>query len=241
MKQAIGAAGFELRRKQVSPPTSGTTLAAALARLGRHGPGLVKTVIDVGASDGRWSRDVMTVYPSADYLLIEAQPVHEPSLKAFCDQHPNARYVLMAAGAESGTIYFDASAPLSGVASDVPIGGPACIRVPVTTIDDQVGRLGLSPPYLIKLDVHGYELPILGGAAQTISRSNICIIECYNFPMSVPGSLLFPDMCRHLAGLGFRCADMYDLLYRPKDDFLWQMDILFMRADRPEFSYTGYQ
>jgi FkbM family methyltransferase len=241
IRRAISAAGYELTRKRESAPASGVTLADALARLEQRGPDMFKSVIDVGASDGRWSQQLMAWYPRADYLLIEAQPVHEPRLKAFCARHRNARYVLMAAGAARGHTYFDASDPFGGVACEVAAGGSACIRVPVTTIDDQVKIRGMPPPYLIKLDVHGYELPILSGASQTIRATNVCVIECYNFPMTVPGSLLFPDMVRHLGGLGFRCADVFDFLYRPKDNLFWQMDVLFMRAGRPEFSYAGYR
>ena len=64
-------------------------------------------------------------------------------------------------------------------------------------------------------------------------------MECYNFWMT-PESLQFWEMCRHLQTLGFRCMDLYDPLYRPHDDAFWQMDLLFMRQDRPEFGYREY-
>jgi hypothetical protein len=50
-----------------------------------------------------------------------------------------------------------------------------------------------------------------------------------------PEAVLFPEMCAYLEGHGFRCMDMYDLLYRPRDNAFWQMDMLFMKADRDEF------
>jgi FkbM family methyltransferase len=42
----------------------------------------IGTVIDVGASDGRWSDVCAKHYPDAHYLLIEAQDPHEEALKA---------------------------------------------------------------------------------------------------------------------------------------------------------------
>jgi hypothetical protein len=42
----------------------------------------IGTVIDIGASDGRWSDVCAKHYPDAHYLLIEAQDPHEEALKA---------------------------------------------------------------------------------------------------------------------------------------------------------------
>ena len=40
----------------------------------------VATVIDVGASNGMWSAVTEKVLPDADYLLVEAQPIHRDAL-----------------------------------------------------------------------------------------------------------------------------------------------------------------
>ena len=38
-----------------------------------------------------------------------------------------------------------------------------------TTIDHEIGAYGLPDPYLIKLDTHGCEVPMLCGATETLS------------------------------------------------------------------------
>lgn len=235
VQRVLGVAGYQV------PPNvrDGPSLGGALARLGRRGANLFRTVIDVGASDGRWSSELMRRYPSADYLLIEAQPVHEPKLKEFCARHGNARYVLAAAGPEEGEIYFDAEDPFGGVASHTPVERYG-IRVSMTTVDTQVERHALAPPYLVKLDTHGFEVPILRGAAHVLTQTSVLIIECYNFRIA-PECLLFHEMCQYLGERGFRCIDMFDLLYRPYDEAFWQMDMVFMRSDRAEFAYHAYQ
>ncbi len=58
---------------------------------------LITTVIDIGASNGQWSSMLMDYFPSSNYLLIEAQPVHEKELRIFCEKFKNAEYVLAAA------------------------------------------------------------------------------------------------------------------------------------------------
>lgn len=41
----------------------------------------IRTIIDVGASDGRWSLIARNFFPNARCLLIEAQEAHKKSLE----------------------------------------------------------------------------------------------------------------------------------------------------------------
>jgi FkbM family methyltransferase len=111
----------------------------------------VGSVIDVGASDGRWTRLCMKHFPNAAYLLVEAQPIHEPALRTLASRRPTVEYIIAAAGDRFGEIYFDGSEPFGGLASEEPFMRNN-LRVPVTTLDYEVERRGLPPPYLIKLD-----------------------------------------------------------------------------------------
>jgi len=216
--------------------TPAPTLDGALDRLGRRMID-VATVVDVGASDGRWSAELLRVYPSAHYLLIEANGVHEPALKRFCARHPNMRYAIAAAGTATGTVYFDGSDPFGGVASTTA-RDPQFTRVPSVAIDDQTEDL--PGPFLIKLDTHGHEVPIFLGAERTLAKTNVIVVESYNFRIA-PEALLFHEMCTFLGERGFRCVDVFDLLYRPRDHAFWQFDLLFVRDSRPEFSSATYE
>jgi FkbM family methyltransferase len=199
----------------------------------------IGTVVDIGASNGMWSESVMPYFPDAKYLLIEAQRVHEAGLKQFAAAHPNVDYVLKAAGEKAGTIYFDGDEAFSGQAM-TEASRAGLIEVPVCGIDEEIAARALPGPYLLKFDVHGFELPILRGAEQTLKNTALIVMECYNFEIA-PESLLFHDMCRHLHAMGFRVADMSEPLWRPHDKMLWQMDIFFVRSDRPEFRHKSYK
>jgi FkbM family methyltransferase len=197
------------------------------------------TVIDIGASNGSWSDQLMRYFPSCQYLLIEAQPVHEPALRDYCAQHANAQFVLAAAGEQAGNIFFNAADPLGGQASYVPYP-VANIQVPVVAVDAEVRARKLDGPYLLKFDTHGFEVPILKGAANTLAKTDVIVMECYNFRIALE-CLTFDEMCRYLGERGFRCIDLVDPLYRPYDDSFWQMDLVFVRDSRPEFNYQGYR
>lgn len=231
----LSAAGYSL--VATSAPKPEDTMEGAIRGLARRGHAFVG-VIDVGASNGSWSLLCMKHFPAARYLLIEAQPVHERALAEFVTRHRNATFTLAAAGEATGRIYFDATDPLGGQASLTPYRENN-IEVPVTTVDAEIRAKGLRGPYLLKLDTHGFEVPILRGAATALGEVDAIIIECYNFNLT-PESPLFHEMCDYLKHLGFRCIDLVDALHRQRDGALWQMDLVFVRDTRPEFRHNEY-
>jgi FkbM family methyltransferase len=232
-----------LARKFLEPfgvaltPGSHFTDDAALKRCKMRGLE-INSVIDVGASDGRWSDLCMEHYPDARYLLIEAQADHEPKLAVFCHDRPNAEYVICAAGNKDGTIYFDNDSPLSGAASeDKPESGG--IELPMKSIDSLIEQYGLKPPYLIKLDTHGFEVPILEGCRKSLGSTNLVFIETYNFRINKK-ALKYHEMCTYMENLGFHTIDIVGLMSRDYDGSLWQMDMLFIPSGRKEFDYHGF-
>ena len=55
----------------------------------------------------------------------------------------------------------------------------------------------LPGPYLIKLDTHGYEVPILCGATETLRNTNLLVIETYNFRL-IGNNLLFHEIIAYM-------------------------------------------
>lgn len=211
---------------------------AALKRCKERGL-VINSVIDVGASDGRWSDLCMEHYPNAKYLLVEAQAAHENSLIKFKKTNKNIDYVICAAGNKDGEIYFNDDELLSGVASEKPFEGEKQTKVPMFTIDTLVKEYNLKPPYLIKLDTHGFEVPIIEGSAETFKNTNLFIVETYNFRISEK-ALKYYEMCQYMESLGFVTADIVGLMSRRFDKVLWQMDMFFVKSDDKVFEYNKF-
>lgn len=209
----------------------------ALWRIARRGVN-IGTVIDVGASNGMWSAVCERHFPEAHYLLIEAQKVHEKDLQVYCNARPKAEYVLAAAGEKEGKVYFDEGDPFGGLASTKPTEGGKSL-LPATTVDVEIERRDLPGPYLVKLDTHGFEVPILNGASVTLSDTALAVIEAYNFQIT-DDSLQFAQMIEFMVRKQFRVCDMSEPLWRQKDMTLWQMDIFFQPSERKEFAYNAY-
>lgn len=236
IKRLLASRGYALA-KMNADPAIGTMEGAFRSILQRKHS--FNTVVDVGASDGRWTRSLMRYFPLCQYLLIEAQPVHADALRKFSDENKNIHVVMAAAGESPGHIYFNAEDPYGGQASHTPYASNN-IQVPVTSVDREMRSKGLVGPCLLKLDTHGFEVPILKGAAHTLSNTDVIIMECYNFGIA-PECLLFFEMCDYMRRIGFRCIGLVDPLHRPCDHALWQMDLVFVKENRPEFVNRSYQ
>lgn len=207
-----------------------------LARAAARGPEIA-TWIDVGASDGIWSLRARRHFPRAKFLLFEPLAEHAAALAALERSHGFA-HVAAAAGAAPGEIAFAIDPQLDGSGVAAP-GATGTRTVPAETIDRAVAARKLGGPFALKLDTHGYELPVLAGAARTLEAATLLVIEAYNFSLT-PGCLRFHELCAWLEARGFRCCDLADAMRRPRDGTLWQMDLAFARADSPQFAANSY-
>ena len=214
------------------------SFSAAIERLALRRPSF-QSVIDVGAAVGAWSSEVAARFPDRRHLLIEANPVHLSALQSVCRTNRHWAYVLKACGPECGRIFFDGRDPFGGQAR-AQLDTEAQTELPMTTIDREVESHNLTAPFLIKLDTHGFEIPIMRGAENALAHTEVLVVEAYNFLIGTE-AIRFWTLCQWLETRGFLPIDMFDLLYRPHDLVLWQMDIVFMRSSRSEFETARYR
>lgn len=106
----------------------------------------------------------------------------------------NVTVIPKAVGSASGSIRLFLEPKASGLASAVrSVSAEASeVSVPMTSIDEYVAASGVSAPDLVKIDVEGYELPVIQGARELLSTER-------------PPAVLFESEAEHLreAGVGF--------------------------------------
>jgi FkbM family methyltransferase len=197
----------------------------------------IRTVIDVGASDGIWSLRAQRHFPKARFLLFEPLAERHAALERLRASH-GFDFVPAAAGDRTGTVRFQIDPQLDGSGVATP-DSPMTREVPVETIDATVAARELTGPYCLKLDTHGFEVPVLIGAARVLGQTQLLVIEAYNFTLT-PDCLRFHELCTWLEARGFRCCDLADPMRRPRDGVLWQMDLLFVPAASPWFASNRY-
>lgn len=175
--------------KEVNPDS----MKEALSRL-KHLGFDPSGIIDVGAASGSWTRQAIQHWPSASFYLIEPLEEQQQKLQKLKETHSNLTVYSGVAGKEAGFVNFSVTDDLDG--SGVYGDEMKNVRqLPVIKIDDILQSH--HGPVLIKLDTHGYEIPILEGAIETLKRTDALIIEVYGFYVS-PTALLFHQLSAHL-------------------------------------------
>lgn len=237
----IGAKAQEPVTQVTEPEDSGPNLSmgSMLRRLAERGVPF-ETIVDIGASDGKWSITCMEDFPKASYLAIEPLEERQEALERAKTHYSNFDYALCVAGEVDGEdVSLNVTPDLDGTTVEGENSGTSR-TCRVRTIDSLVSENSLQGPYLLKFDTHGYEIPILEGCKDVFKNTSAIIMETYNFQLT-PTSLRFPEMCAHMESLGFRPVDIAEPMLRAHDDAFWQADILFLRTDADVFHYPHYQ
>lgn len=199
----------------------------------------IKNIIDIGASNGKWSVSAMNFFPDAYFTAIEPLTERKSSLEKLKREHVNFDFELCVAGeSNAGQITLNVSEDMDGSTVDGIGGEPR--QVPIKTIDLIASEKNLQGPFLLKFDTHGYEIPILHGAKETLKQTNIIIMEVYNFKITHHAKR-FHEICFYMEELGFRCYDIAEPILRLYDKTFWQMDMLFCKSDSKIFSYSQYK
>ena len=241
LKGIIGITGFEIRKKPRSTvpklPHSieKGTMGFALSRLKNLGIN-PSTIIDVGAASGSWTKQAIMHWPKATYHLIEPLEEQFGRLQKLQEKYKGIKIHAGVAGEVKNKVNFSVTGDLdgSGVYGD---NAENVRQVDVYPIDELVGSQGTN--FLIKLDTHGYEIPILKGASGTLKKTDALIIEVYGFYVS-PTAILFHEISDYLMKIGFRLYDIVDVMRREKDQAFWQADAVYLKSDHPVFSDNRY-
>jgi Methyltransferase FkbM domain len=180
---------------------------------------------------------VPPVYAQGQVFAHRSQPYPEGDLSKFA-AYCGGIAELVAASDVDGTLLFDDSDAFGG---GIATGQAAhTIEVPCARVDTLLAKHKLEGPYLLKLDTHGFEIPILQGAMQCLAQAQGVIIEVYNHYLT-DTSELFYETCQRMDALGFRPAYLGDVTERPHDDTFWQMDILFVPKSNPMFAHKAFR
>jgi FkbM family methyltransferase len=189
-----------------------------------------RSIIDIGAYEGNWTRLAHRVFPGVQTLMIEAQAGKVPFLEEVCRELPNVRFTSALLGPEAGrTIDFYEMETGSSVfpeRSDVP---RETVTLQMLTLDQVGGEL--DGPVFLKVDVQGAELEVLAGAPRLLERCEVIQLEVALVPYN-EGAPTMLDVLRYMDERNFVPLDVSGFS-RPNGVDLAQMDILFVPKSSP--------
>ena len=205
-------------------------IPVALERLGRLGfnPGLI---FDVGAYRGDFARECRKIWPDARIACFEPQSSILPELRQYAMNTPQVDVFdfLLGPDERSNVILHEAETA-SSVLSEKDGPKHPTAAYDMRTIDSVIDSDTRLAPHFLKLDVQGYELEVLKGAASHLSEVEIILAEL-NFLDIHEGVSLVHEVISWLAERDWVAFDICGLTRRPLDDALWQSDFIFVPID----------
>jgi FkbM family methyltransferase len=188
------------------------------------------TIYDIGAFHGDWTKEARHIFPSAKYVMFEANADNKPALEATGEKFVMA--VLSDTDGVAKNLYLPKQTIATGVSlyreKTVHYSDDLVKIVPVTTrrLDVLAKEHKLPSPDFIKLDVQGAELDVLAGAGDLL-RNCVGLMAEMSVLAYNDAAPLFADVIAGIDRLGFRSVDISEI-HRTQNGSIFQMDMLFV-------------
>ena len=199
------------------------------------------TVLDVGSSRGQFALFALTRFPEARLVCFEPLPEAYTTLrKTITGQNAKLHNVALGSLRSENTMHVSAkddSSSLLAIGAQQLTTFPGThedrttkvtVDVLNTYLDDDLPR-----PCLLKIDVQGFELEVLKGAGDGLSRVDEVLVEA-SFVELYTGQALADEVIGYLADRDLRLVDVHGVV-RSADGNALQADFLFRR---PTASYS---
>ena len=177
--------------------------------------GAVRTVLDVGANSGQFSRAAAQCFPGVTVHAFEPLTVCQLALRKVAERFPQIQVHPVALGERAGEVtmneneYPDSSSLLAMTERHKELWpktrNEKRITVPMQTLDAMREQLGTGPHFLT-MDVQGYELNLLHGAEETLKATSVVFTEVL-FDQFYEGQADFPAMLEFMRARGFRFVE----------------------------------
>ena len=174
----------------------------------------IKSIIDIGANEGQFAKTIRAIFPTASIYSFEPLPDVYEKLSMLCLQDPKLQVFNLALSNDSEIkqMFKSSFSPSSSILPMLDLhkkewpdsSSNTIVEVNSITLDDWIEAFNeiFNDNFLIKLDVQGYELPVIQGGINTLKQAKIVLIEVsfYEFYENQP---LFDDVYDCLRKLGF--------------------------------------
>jgi FkbM family methyltransferase len=189
-------------------------------------------IIDVGANVGDWSRMAAPLFPDARVLMLEGNPENDAALGATADAigSRSERVIALLGPEKKDAVKFYTFGTGSSVLPELTTFDKGTVTLPMDLLDNVVEGAALPGPFLLKLDVQGFELEVLKGGKSTLHHAEAVILESSLIPFN-DGAPLFADVVEFMNRQGFVVFDFCGQSRRESDGALFQTDIAFVRRD----------
>ena len=235
IQSALNRFGYQIRRLDRD-----VDLADADAEQRRLLNGEARTILEVGAADGRDAARYADDFPDAQVYAFEPVPESFERLRARTEANPRLHAIHCALGSRRGIASFnvanwlDSSSLLpprvTGSSFDAYHAVTKTIEVPMDTIDAFCGDHDIQHIDLLKMDTQGAELMVIEGAAKMLRSGAIRLIYSeVQFLQLYEGAALADQITAKLRQFGYDLHNFYNLHHNHRGQLCWG-DAIFVKA-----------
>lgn len=198
-----------------------------------------KTIIDVGASIGMFTKAANYLFPEAIIHSFEPLKSSFAKSKILIGDIKNVKMYNFALGEKNERAVinessYEYSSSILEMSDEHKKAFPYTAEskkqeIEVKTLDEIFNNKSVEKPILIKLDVQGYELNVLKGAKNFLDNCEYIIIEL-SFKELYNGQPLFNDIYSFLINKNFALIDILDYSRNPNSFEMLQIDALFYKT-----------
>ena len=176
----------------------------------------------------------LSIYPTAQVVMIEPQDEMDAPLLALCRERPSCRHVKAGVGCTEGELIQTIWEDLGGssflpASDDDQIRTGKQRRTRVLTIDSILAQDTDFRPDLVKLDIEGFELKALTGGNKLFGATELFVIETSLFSF-LDGQPMTREVIAFMADRSYEIYDFTQYVRRPYDGALGLVDIVFVKS-----------
>lgn len=198
--------------------------------------GDLKTIFDVGAAHGEYTKAAHFLNPNANIYAFEPIPASFEKLKLLVHDNRRIKLFNFALGSDNKSSSFHVNdfsfaSSLLSMTETLKETFPFTKNAKVLNIDvrrlDDIREIEIIKPSLLKMDVQGYELEVLLGAGALIDKVDVVQLEL-NFENFYQGQPTYADLFRFMHEHKFTRFLQTDTLYSFKN-LLIASDFIFFK------------
>ena len=196
-----------------------------------------KHILDIGANAGEWSEQILSIFPSANVTMVEANPNCEQDLRTkFSNRDGKVKVHICLLGNETKK-----NIPFYLNPKNNKCTGCSMMRELTVHFKDadhilldmhQLDDLITDKIDILKIDVHGAELLVLEGGQSILSRSDFVLLEV-NVIQYNEGAPMLSEVISYMDKHGFQVFDCVE--HHQHLGYLMQLDFIFINRKSKQF------
>jgi FkbM family methyltransferase len=188
-----------------------------------------RMVLDIGAYEGYWTEDFLSVFPDARILMFEAQESKRQILSRVLRENSNVELeIALLSSKDDELVQFEMDETNSRIEKVSQVSSHKTSKTKTLTSIFERNKYPL--PDFVKIDIQGHEIEAMKGGEQIIRNAEFVLLECTVLDLGNNPPMI-NEVFNYMDALNFQLYDISQFMRRPSDKALFQIDALFIKKD----------